>query len=126
MTPDQNLKRSYGNWILKRGVSIEIRRVTGAAPNSVAISKSVLAIVQNFLPDSFAVARQGYSGPGAISQGDRRIIVMADDLAATGFPLPIKKNDTVILDTGDKLNVTQADAQTRAMVGAIEIVAAGV
>ncbi len=52
---------------------------------------------------------------------------MIEDLAQARFPLPVQKNDNIILSsTGEKLNVTRVDMQKRAFAGAIELAAAGV
>ena len=52
---------------------------------------------------------------------------MATDLANARFPLPVRKNDRIIIvDTGDELNVVDVDGFKRAVAGAIERKAAGV
>ena len=54
------------------------------------------------------------------------VIVMAGDLASKRFPLPLKKNDKIILESGEELNVIEVDANKRAVAGAIELKASGV
>lgn len=114
--------------IAMRGVPITFRRITGAAPNSTKVEKTVNAVVTTLVSDQLSSSRSGYSQSlvGSLPQGSRRIIVMAEDLQAAGFPLPVKSNDGITLDTGERLNVTQVDAETRAVAGAIELLAAGV
>lgn len=53
---------------------------------------------------------------GAIVQGDRKIIVFADDLLAKGFTLPITTSDSVIV-RGKPLSIQAADDSTRRIDG---------
>lgn len=114
--------------ILLVGVPVTFERVQGFAPNVVIISASVVAKVMKYSLDTVTVAETGYSAskPGAIRQGDREVLVMADDLSAAGFPLPVLKSDRIVLPTGDVLNIISVDANKRAMAACIEIDAAGV
>jgi hypothetical protein len=115
--------------ILLVGIPVRFERVTGFAPNVVIISATVTAKVMKYALDTVTVSETGYpaSKPGAIRQGDREVLVMAGDLAAQGFPLPVLKSDRIIIDaTGDTLNIIAVDAHKRAMAGCIEIDAAGV
>lgn len=113
--------------IMLVGIPVTFERVTGYAPNVVIISATVTAKVMKYALDTVTVAETGYSAskPGAIRQGDRQILVMADDLAAAGFPLPVLKSDRVLVP-GDTINIIAVDANKRAMAGCIEIEAAGV
>lgn len=53
---------------------------------------------------------------GAIVQGDRKIIVFADDLLAKGFTLPVTTSDMVIV-RGKPLSIQAADDSTRRIDG---------
>src|SRR6478735_7637960 len=111
------------------GITVRFERVTGFAPNATTISATVTAKVMKYALDTVTVSETGYpaSKPGAIRQGDREVIVMAADLAAQGFPLPVLKSDRIVIDkTGDTLNIIAVDAHKRAFAGCIEIDAAGV
>jgi hypothetical protein len=115
--------------IMLVGVTVRFERVAGFAPNATTISATVTAKVMKYALDTVTVAETGYpaSKPGAIRQGDREVIVMAADLAAQGFPLPVLKSDRVVIDeTGDTLSIIAVDAHKRAFAGCIEIDAAGV
>src|SRR6516225_1529638 len=115
--------------ILLVGIPVRFERVTGFAPNATTISATVTAKVMKYALDTVTVAETGYpaSKQGAIRQGDREVLVMATDLAAQGFPLPVLKSDRIVLlATGDALNIIAVDANKRAMAGCIEIDAAGV
>ena len=115
--------------ILLVGIPVRFERVTGFAPHATTISATVTAKVMKYALDTVTVAETGYpaSKQGAIRQGDREVLVMATDLAAQGFPLPVLKSDRIVLlATGDALNIIAVDANKRAMAGCIEIDAAGV
>lgn len=46
-----------------------------------------------------------------IAQGESKCIVSAQDVEASGFPLPIKRNDAV-MDAGARLNIEKVDSRT--------------
>jgi hypothetical protein len=121
---------AYDRALLKRGTQIILKRVTGFAPNPTAsFSAWVVAMVTDYQPDTTQPAQTGYAATkiGAITEGDRLVILMATDLANARFPLPVRKNDRIIIvDTGDELNVVDVDGFKRAVAGAIELKAAGV
>jgi hypothetical protein len=128
-TIDNNMQAAHRRAINKYGQQITMQRLTGEAPNVTAQSAVVTAIVKSMPPDTSAPAQEGYgsSSLGGITQTDRMVIVMATDLAAAGFPVPVQKNDKIILSTtGEKLDVTRVDGEKRSQAGAIEIFAAGV
>lgn len=130
MTSDPSIVAAYRRAFARQGVAVPIslRRITGFAPNTATVSADIVAIVRDYVPDTTVVAETGFaaSKQGAITQGDRVIIVMADDLAQKRFPLPVRKNDRIMLPSGDVLNVIAVDAAKRAAAGAIELKAAGV
>lgn len=130
MTPDPNMVAAYGRALARAGLQVTIKRVTGFAPNPVVeLSVTVQAIVRDYQPDTSEPSEMGYapSKVGGITQGDRLVIVMASDLATARFPLPLMKNDKIIIvSTGDELNVVDVDAFKRVAAGAIELKAAGV
>ena len=114
------------------GQPVTFQRVTGVAPNATltpANGASVTAVVRDYVLDTTADAQAGYSAsqPGAITQGDRLFIVMAADLAAAGFPVPVQKGDQILIAaSGELLSVVRVDAGKRYLAGAVEIFAAGV
>ena len=115
--------------ILLVGIPVRFERVIGFAPNATTLSAAVTAKVMKYALDTVTVSETGYpaSKQGAIRQGDREVLVMAADLAAQGFPLPVLKSDRIVIsETGDTLNIIAVDAHKRAMAGCIEIDAAGV
>lgn len=125
---DPRMVTAYRRALALKGIPVVVTRVTGFAPNTVTFSSTLMAIVENYTPDSTAVAETGFSSSkvGAISQGDRMVILMSDDLVQQNFPLPLQKNDKIALPTGDVLNVEQVDSYKRALAGAIELKATGI
>ena len=129
MTADPNIVAAYRRGLARAAgrQQVTFMRPTGVAPNKAFFSATVIAVVQDYAPDSTSEAETDVSGRklGAITQGDRTLIVMADDLAAQNFPLPLVKNDKVELASGDQLNVVSVDAYKRQAAGAIEVKASG-
>ena len=121
---------AYRNAFRVNGVPVTIQRVAGYAPNVTTVaSVSVTAIVRNVQPDTTADAQSGLSAstPGAVTQADRLVIVLADDLAAAGFPVPVAKGDQIVLpDASELITVIRVDPYKRAIAGAIEIFVAGI
>lgn len=132
---DQNIQAAYRRALARRGRFVTVRRVGGNAPNAGTFDATVLAIVQGYIQEKpvYEVEREG-----SITQGARRVIVLQDDLAQKHFPLPVIKNDKVIvaddvenpspaaLAAGESLNVISVDPFKRALAGAVEILAFGV
>lgn len=129
-TINLNMQSAHERAIGQFGQAVTVQRLTGAAPNvTVAASATVQAIVKMMQPDTAEPAQTGYpsSGLGGITQTDRMLILMASDLIAAGFPVPVQKNDKIILSTtGEKLNVTRVDGEKRSQAGAVELYAGGV
>lgn len=115
--------------IHKRGVEVLFQRVSGFAPNTSTFSAKVVAMVSDVQPDTGEESSTGYGStrPGSISQDDRSVIVMAADLVEKRFPLPLQKHDRmIVVESGDKYDVTRVNALKRAMSGAIELTVVGV
>lgn len=127
---DPSAVAAYRTAMSINGVAIIVQRVSGFAPNVTIVNAAqVTAIVRQVISDTTEVAQAGLSASvmGAIDQADRLVIVLADDLCAEGFPLPVAKGDQVALpDSSEILNVTRVDPYRRAMAGAIELYATGV
>ncbi len=124
-TIDPRYQKMTARMIAKAGGAAQVtfQRVTGLAPNTTLVSATVTAHVRNYQPDTTEASKTGYSAsqPGAITLGDREILVMAADLTAQNFPLPLKKGDNALVaDTGEKLKITHVDSTKRAIAGCIE------
>jgi hypothetical protein len=124
---DPSAVAGYRRALARRGVEVIFVRINGAAPHAAQVQATVMAIVTGYTPDSGQVGRTGFSETrlGAITQGDRKIVVLSDDLAGQFYPLPVAKNDKAIVN-GETLTITAVDPNTRSLAGAIELTAAGV
>lgn len=130
--PDPGAVASYRRMLARTGQTILFRRVSGQAPNVATFDAVVVAVFRGYQPTTPV----GASAKGAaISEGLREFIVLAADLAAQNFPLPLRKNDRIIpgavvagsFAPGTELfNITDTDPYTRIIAGAIEGKAEGV
>lgn len=128
---DPSLQARTAAAIYARGETVTFSRWIGAPPSrtqSPAGGATVTAMVATYRADTIAARSAGYSASnvGAITEGDRFLIVMSADLEAAGFALPVQKGDQVELSlTGETLTVSRSDAHKRQIAGAIEIWAVG-
>lgn len=132
---DPNAEAAYRRALDVRGRWVIVRRVGGDAPNTATFDAPVRAIVQGYVPEK---AVGDISPEGAITQGARRVILLRGDLAAKHFPLPMQKNDKIViaddvenpspqsLAAGEVLDVMLVDPFKRALAGAVELMAVGV
>ena len=132
---DQNIQDAYRRALQRRGRWVTVQRVSGNAPNATTFGATVKAMIEGYIPEKPVM---DISPEGSITQGARRVIVLQDDLAQKRFPLPLQKNDKVIIAddvespsptallSGEKLNILSVDPFKRALAGAVEILAVGV
>lgn len=130
---DPNALAGYRRALLRRGRQVIVRRISGAAPSTTVVNAAVTAIVMDYVPKAPVASLQP---EGAITLGARNVIVLSDDLAAENFPLPVAKNDKIVLNadpallgTGngdEELNIMSVDPYKRGIAGAIDIVAEGI
>jgi hypothetical protein len=133
---DPNAVDGYRRAIAVRGQLLIVRRITGNPPGTVTTTNAkVRGIVRNYMPKQ-PVSDQ--RPEGGVTLGAREVMVLASDLQGAGFPLPVAKNDKVVLNmnpaqlgmgttNGDEeLNIMSVDPWTRGIAGAIDIVAEGV
>jgi hypothetical protein len=123
---DANALAGYRRAIARRGQPVIVRRVNGDAPNTATFDARVPAIVMDY------VAKQPVAGvkpEGDITLGARNVILLEDDLRQKRFPLPVTKNDKVIVlgieGEDEELNIMELDPNKRRIAGAIDIVAEG-
>lgn len=109
MTPAQ-ARDSYRRSMVN-GETVTLRRAATAYPN-------IRARAVNFSPEELI---------GGVEQGERKLIVLAEDLVSAAFPLPIQRGDKIVL-RGKVLNIEDADDSTRRIAGeliAIDVRALG-
>ena len=106
MTP-QDCKDIYKNDMLEVGEEIIIRRYFGVGMNRNKFEVKVLARVMSYDPQELI---------GTIIQGDQKLIVLVDDLETYQFPLPLIRNDKVVV-RGKEINIESVDGNTRRILG---------
>jgi len=117
MTP-ASVQSSYCRMLAQIGENVTIRRYTGAGIGRPYFDCAVRARVADYQPHELV---------DGIVQGDRRLIVLAQDLIDRQFALPVRVKDKVIV-RGAELNVEAVDDSTRRVAGvlvAIELRARG-
>jgi len=117
-----NALAGYRRAIAARGEPVIVRRINGTAPDVATFDAQVTAIVMDYLPRP-PVA--DVKPEGEVTLGARNIIVLDEDLKRARFPLPITKNDKVVV-RGEELNIASVDPSKRGVAGAWDIVAMGV
>lgn len=120
--PSPGAQAGYRRALQVTGQTLTFRRVTGNAPNATVADFQVTAIFRHYTPTSPI-------GPAvhtaAISEGDRQFIVLQSDIEDAGFPVPLQKNDKIIVGV-ETFNIVDVDYGTRVFAGAIEGRAVGV
>lgn len=91
------------------GEPIIIRRYSGSGTNRPFFDAEVIGRVTNYHADEIV---------GLIQQGDRKVILIADDLIAKEFQLPITPADKCIV-RGKELAVIAPDDSTRRYGGVL-------
>jgi hypothetical protein len=134
-TVDPSVQAGYRRMLARRGQWVIVRRISGDAPSTTVFNAMVLADVQDYQPKTPV---SEVKPEGGITLGARNVILLAADLAAASFVLPVTKNDKIVLNpssaslgkgtaNGDEeLNIMIVDANKRLIAGAIDIVAEGV
>lgn len=103
MTPAQ-AKAMYRRQIDTHGETITLRRVNPSP--AAATTQDVRARVLGYAPEELV---------GAVQQGDRKIIVLAEDIGA--FPVPFRRAFDQVLLRGAQLTVQDFDDSTRRVAG---------
>ena len=99
MTPE-SVKASYAGTLSER---VLIRRYTGTGTARPKFEAEARARVVGYEPKDLV---------GAVQQGDRKVIVYADDLIAAGLTLPVTTADKCVV-RGRELAIIAADDSTR-------------
>lgn len=102
MTP-ADARAMYARLVAATGETVILRRINPAAPPT---DVTVRARVTGYSPDELV---------GAIQQGDRKIIVLAEDIG--GFPVPIREKFDKVVVRGDEIAIEAVDDSTRRIGG---------
>lgn len=92
-------KFRYRRQIKRHGEPVKLRRYTGTGPTRVATDYDVRGWVKGFDPHNLV---------GGIVYGDRQAIVLAEDVAAKAFPVPITSADKLVV-RGRELAIGSVD-----------------
>lgn len=108
MTPERT-RDSYRRALAAAGEMVTVRRYVGTGSDRPVVEAPVAARVTGYAPSELV---------GNIRQGDRKVILLAEDLERRQFPLPLRAGDKVVVG-GRELNVEYADDQTRRVAGVL-------
>jgi hypothetical protein len=114
MTPAEAIA-SHQKFIAELGETILVRRYSGTGAARTKVDVATTARVMGYAPRDLV---------GSITQGDRRVIALADTLAAL---LPLTNSDKLVI-RGREVAIKAVDDNTRRIAGtliALEIQAAG-
>lgn len=115
---------SYRRMVAEAGEPVWLRRYSGTGASRTGYDYGpVMARVTGYMPHELV---------GNVKQGDRKVVMMADEVEPAGFPLPFQPADKLVLRLGaldeKELNIEFADDSTRRVGGvlvAYELRAAG-
>lgn len=103
-----SIRASYRRAMNDVGETVTIRRYTGTGPNRPRFDADVMARVTDYEPHEIV---------GSIAQGDRKLIVLAEDLIAAQVA-DLRKGDKVVV-RGKELNIEAVDDNTRRAAGVL-------
>lgn len=91
--------------LAKRGEIVTVKRFTDAGE----VAAQALARIRNYTAEEIA---------SGIVQGNRKAVVLAEDLETAGFPLPLQINDGLFVGER-RLNIESVDDSTRRIGGTV-------
>lgn len=109
MTPEE-ARQMYRDQIEEHGEDIAIRRYSGTGVGRTYVDRPCRARVVGYSPDELV---------GSITQGDRRVIVLAEDLDGESPPFKIMKSDKVVSSRFPELAIMAVDDNTRRIQGTL-------
>lgn len=108
MTPAEALS-DHRMMLQADGEIVIVRRYTGTGTTRPRFDAEVRGRVTGYQPHELV---------GSIVQGDRKVIVLAQDLLDRQFPLNLVKGDKAVV-RGKELNIEAADDSTRRVAGVL-------
>jgi hypothetical protein len=103
MTSPFMVQQSYRRELTRHGETIQIRRYSGTGPGRTFVDTPAQARVRGYQPQELV---------NTIQQGDRNVIVLAEDLVNGGFAMPVLASDKCIV-RGKELAIQGVDDSTR-------------
>jgi hypothetical protein len=107
MTPEQ-CKSMYRR-LIGSGEPVFVRRYAGTGADRPYYQVPVRARVMEY---------QAQELIGPIQQGDQKVILLAEDLVAQQFEMPLRKGDKIVV-RGRELNIEAPDDNTRRIAGVL-------
>jgi hypothetical protein len=98
-------RQAYADYVNRRGETVVVRRRTGGA----VIDAPARARIDGYSPAELVAG---------INQGDRRVLVLVEDLEKAGWPLPLRRLDRLVI-RGRELNVEDVDDNTHRHAGVL-------
>lgn len=108
MTPDA-IKASYRRALDQVGEAVTVRRYSGTGPSRTKTDVAVTGRLLEYDPAELA---------GGIEQGDRKLILLAEDIAGGGITLPLTVDDRVVV-RGKEMRLLAPDDSTRRVAGVL-------
>lgn len=109
MSDAARVKAAYKRSLTRVGQTISVRRYSGTGPARAKVDTPAKARVTGYDPEELI---------GTIVQGDRKVIVLVEDLIENGFTLPVTTNDKLVVD-GKELAIQAVDGNTRKVAGVL-------
>lgn len=110
MTPQQ-IRADYAATFDRVGEFVVVRRFTGAGQNRPRFDYEARARVMGFDPRDLV---------GNIIEGDRKVILLAEDLIAAQCPLPLVVGDNLkAVVRGKEVSIKAVDDNTRRVAGVL-------
>lgn len=95
--------------LIASGEDVLLRRYTGTGATRAKFEVRVRAKVAGYEPQDLV---------GSVQQGDRKVIVLAEDVDAAQFPVPITNSDKIVV-RGKELTIQSVDDSTRRIAGVL-------
>lgn len=99
-------RKLYANEMELRGEAVDVARFNQAGQ---LVRYPARARIKGYQPNELV---------GGITQGDRNVLLLAEDLETNGFPLPLQKNDRIVV-RGKALNIVKVDDSTHRNAGVL-------
>ncbi len=96
------LKFQYRRALARRGEVLQFRRFTGTGPNRPQFQTEIRGRVTGYVPRDLV---------GGIQQGDRKVLVLVEDVLAKQIAMPITTSDAIVV-RGKQCTITSVDDST--------------
>lgn len=108
MTPDA-IKISYRRALDQVGEAVTVRRYIGTGASRTKSEVTVTGRLMEYDPAELV---------GGVEQGDRKLVLLAEDIAAGGITLPLTVDDRAVV-RGKEMRIIAPDDSTRRVQGVL-------